>query len=355
MRPEGVLFAAAALAFVAVVALRRGRGAAPVLALAAGALLFIAPLAVRNAMLTGTVSLESKSAINFRLAQGLRAGTPYLAVADALDADARPVGPEIDPRFYSRAPQPQIALRERLGLAFAAEVRHLRDLAETAIGLDYGGGALAALALLGLFGTRWRAARKSDEIVLLGYVCTGYAALAGVWHFWPRYADIVLPVAIVWAARGVTHLRRWSALTRVPDAGLLALAVLLTASAALDVAHARSTRPPVEREAGAWIAAHSDGGLIVDVGTATAFYAGATWSPMPYADDRIAARYLRRIKPAYVVLDSSRAADYPPLHAWFANGLPSDIATRAFAATDGRGRTLVVYRRTAANTVARAR
>src|SRR6202043_3568087 len=133
---------------------------------------------------------------------------------------------------------------------------------------------------------------------------------------------LLLPVVLVWSASGIANLRRWSLKSRLPDAGLAALGLLVVLCVAADTANARSADAGIERTTGAWLAARPAPGPVVDVSTRTAFYAGATWSPLPYGDETASARYLRKLAPSYVVLDSSRAFQYPPLQRWFAPGIP---------------------------------
>ncbi|MDB5042926.1 MAG: hypothetical protein JWN27_3652 [Candidatus Eremiobacteraeota bacterium] len=345
LRPEGALFALAALAIASSVALVRRRRFLPIAVLGASALLLVLPSVVATELYVGRVVLEGKSAINFRLADGLRNGASYLAIADAVDASGRPVGPEIDPRFYAGDQRPpQFGLRHCFMLAALAARAHLRDVPALFADGAYGSGLLILLAVLGLFGTALTRRRLNDEAILVAYVAVGFAALAGVWQMWPRYGMLLLPVVLVWSAAGIAHLRRWSAGSRLPDAGLVALGLVVAVCLARDVTSARSTNAGLERTTGAWIAAHPAPGPVVDVSTGTAFYAGAIWAPLPYGDETASARYLRTLAPSYVVLDSSRAVQFPPLQRWFAHGLPAPLATRAFAVADARGRRLTVYR-----------
>jgi 4-amino-4-deoxy-L-arabinose transferase-like glycosyltransferase len=345
LRPEGALFALAAFAIATTFALVARRGIVPIAALGASALLLALPSFVATELLVGHVVLEGKSAINFRLADGMRNGASYLAIADAVDASGRPIGPEIDPRFYAPDQRaPQFDLPHRLMLAALAERAHLRDVPALFVGSAYGSGLLILLGVLGLFGTALTRRRMHDEAILLAYVAVGFVALASVWQMWPRYGMLLLPVVLVWSAGGIAHLRRWSVGSRLPDAGVAALGLLVAVCVARDVSSARSAEAGIERTTGAWIAAHPAPGPVVDVSTGTAFYAGATWSPLPYGDESASARYLRALAPSYVVLDSSRAFQYPPLQRWFEHGLPPPLATRAFVAADDRGRRLTVYR-----------
>jgi 4-amino-4-deoxy-L-arabinose transferase-like glycosyltransferase len=346
LRPEGLLFALGAFAVIAVVTLAARRSALPLAAFTAAAAAFVVVSLATTYAATGRVALEGKTAINFSLADGLRTGAPYLSVADAVDPDGRPVGPEIDLRYYTpgSAP-PQLPASRRAALAMRAAVNHVGESLRLFSDPAYGGGLLIALAVLGIAGAAWSRAAARDQLVMLAYLGSGFVALAGVWQFWPRYGMIFIPVVILWAAHGVAHLRRWSTRSRLPDVGLGALAALLIVSVGLDIAALRAVDRPLERGAAAWIAAHGPPTpLIADVSTRTAFYAHGIWRPLPYGDARAAARYLRDINPAYVVLDSRRADQYPPIGAWFRKGMPPALATAVYEARDPAGRTLSVYR-----------
>jgi len=345
LRPEGALFALAALAIAIAIALAARRRILPIAVLGGSALVLALPSIVATDLLVGHVVLEGKSAINFRLADGLRSGASYLAIADAVDASGRPVGPEIDPRFYAPDQRaPQFDLRHRLMLAALAARQHARDLPALFADGAYGSGLLILLAVLGLFGTALTRRRARDEAILIAYLAVAFVALASVWQMWPRYGMLLLPIVLVWSAAGIAHLRRWSIGSRFPDAGVVALGLLVAVCVARDVVNARSAGAAIERTTGAWIAAHPAPGPVVDVSSRTAFYAGAIWSPLPYGDESSSAQYLRTLAPSYVVLDSARAVQFPPLQRWFERGLPLPLATRAFTVADGRGRRLTVYR-----------
>lgn len=342
-RPEGLLFAATAFAIVLVTTIARRRHVGAAVVLAACAAVATIPALINTYEATGRATLEGKSSINFHLGAGLRTGAPYLAVADAVDGAGHPVGPEIDPRFYSaRQPPPRVPAGEALGLIAGAAIRHVRDVVAAFASREYGFGLLALAAAAGLAAGPWSRSRFGDELVLIAYVVAAYVALAGVWHFWPRYAAIFLPAAICWAARGVAVFGRFR-VRMLPDAGLVLLSVLLLGSLAVDVADARENGPALERVAGAWIGAHRRDAFVMDVGSQAAFYAGGTWWPMPYGDEGAAARFITSLHPAYVIVDSSRANDFPPLRHWFERGIPPAFAERANAVSSG-GRTMTIYR-----------
>jgi 4-amino-4-deoxy-L-arabinose transferase-like glycosyltransferase len=342
VRPEAALFVVAALLVAAFAPRRR---ALPIVVVAAVAALIAVPAPATTYAVTGRLSLEGKSAINFRLGEGLRRGGSYLSVADALDPAGRPVGPEVDTRYLLPGAMPRPPLASAVGSALLAAVKHVRDVATTFKSRDYGGGLLVAFALIGLVFTPWSRGRVRDEIALGAYVVTGYVALAGVYFFWARYGAVFLPVVLVWAGHGISRLTRWRVGLGKLDLTRAALTIALAAFVTVDVAAARAMPAPIERSAGAWIAAREPRApLVADVSSMTAFYAGGTWAALPYAAAPAATRYLKRLRPAYVVFDSSRAADYPPLKDWFEHGLPPSLGRRVAVFGDARGRRLAVYR-----------
>lgn len=342
VRPEGALFALAALA---VAALAPGRRLLPLVVLGALAALCAVPVLLNTYAVSGRLALEGKSTINFRLSEGLRRGESYLSVADAVAPDGRPLGPEIDTRYLIPGQVPRPSLASTLASALSAEVKHVRDVAVTLKSPEYGFGLLVALGLVGLVFTPWPRRRRYDELALCAFLAAGYVALASVFHFWSRYGALFLPVAVVWAGHGLARLSRVRLRAGSVDAVRVALAAGLAAFVAFDVAAARALPVPLEREAGARLAAAAPRApLVADVSSMTAFYAGGTWAPLPYAAEPVATRYLRRLHPAYVVFDSSRAAEYPPLRRWFAQGLPPELGERVGTVADGSGRRLLIYR-----------
>ena len=309
LRPEGLLFAFAVCAAAMLVSMHRHLSFAPAAIMMLAAIALCIPGVAASYATTGRFELEGKSAINAQIAIGLRSRKSYLSVADGIDDAGRPIGPEIDPRYFRPGPDPSATpLQVRASLAFGAAVKHVRDTIATFAGREYGSGMLLALAALGLAATPWPPRRLGNELVLIGCLMCGYLALTSVWHFWSRYGLIFVPVAVLWAPHDTAKWRDWSARSGLPNLGLAAFALVLSISLVTDVAIARSADVPIERTAGAWIGSQTVRARLVDVTNPTAFYAGGTWSPLPYGGERAATRYLMALHPDYVVLDSRRAA-----------------------------------------------
>jgi 4-amino-4-deoxy-L-arabinose transferase-like glycosyltransferase len=185
-RPEGALFAASACIATMIVAMRRRVSFAPVAVMVLTAAALCMPALAQRYAATGQIAIEGKSAINARIALGLRAGGSYISVANGVDEAGRPVGPEIDPRYY-RPEAPTLPLQTRAALARGAGLKHVRDVTWAFLGREYGSGLLLGLAILGLAAAPWSRSRLGSELALIAFLACGYAALASVWHFWPRY------------------------------------------------------------------------------------------------------------------------------------------------------------------------
>ena len=322
-RWEGVVFPAIAFVALALPSLRARRIPRSAAIAAAASLLVMLPYVANLYRISGHLRLEGESVVNAVLADGMMRGESYLSIADALDADGRPRGPEIDPRYTDlHETMPGPSLQRRIVLAAHAAVRHARDLMAALAGRDFGWGLLAVLAVVGLTHSAWSPQRRADEAVLLGTVALLYLALTSVWHFWPRYAVVFAPFLALWSAKGSRELAAWSRASRIPNVGTLALATFTAVALATDVQQAREDRVAPERLAGAWIRQQVADPFIVDISDRVAYYAGvhARWQPLPYASPALACRYLAFVQADFVVIDTHRAADYPPLVSWFDKG-----------------------------------
>jgi 4-amino-4-deoxy-L-arabinose transferase-like glycosyltransferase len=333
VRWQGVAFPA--IAFVALlIPSLQARGAPRNAFIAAAASLFLMlPYLANEYRISGHLRIEGESVVNAVLADGMMRGASYLSVADALDADGRPRGPEIDPRYTDlHETMPGPSLGRRIVLAAHAAVRHARDLLSAIAGRDFGWGILAALAIVGLTHSAWSPKRRAEEGLLLATVAVLYLALSSVWHFWPRYAVVFVPFLALWAAKGSLELDAWSRASGIPKMGAFALTAFTASALAVVVQHAHHDGTAPERAAGAWIAGQAANPFIVDISDRVAYYAGerARWQPLPYAAPAIACRYLARVGADFVVLDTARAADYPPLAGWFANGPSCPKTTLAY-------------------------
>ncbi len=342
-RPEAVVLVAAFIAICAIQRLRRGLPREALRVFAVTGLAFaicIAPYAAFLSHETGRPAIEGKTAINFGIGRRVEAGQTYTAAAYGVDEALRPVGPGLT----GEASPDDAPSRHPLAYArfFGANLlRHVRALAHVLLLASYGRGLLALLALVGFALGPWNAGRRRDEAQLVGFAAALYISQGSVLQYWDRYADGFLPLLALWGARACAALAE--ALTlRVAGAALAtAFAFGLVGVAA---AEHRQPRDDAERLAGTWLAAHGGAGsTVMESSDRVAYYAGARWAPLPNATPALAARYVARVHPAFVALESDAAATYPEVPVWLARGLPLTGARTVYASASGHLR-VTVYR-----------
>lgn len=355
-RPEGLVLAAAGVAagigaFALLPALR-GRllrcGAIYVVTLAVVAAPYVAYLSGR----AHALRFEGKSAINATIAARMRAGMDYVQAADATDDRLDIIGPELDDDGYFadrwvREPSP----RERIALLAVDARRRLADVPRTLVTRPYGTPVIALLALAGLAGGAWGRRRLAGELTLVLYGLGLFLSLTSLFHFWARYAFGFVPLLAVWSGHG-TALALGLLKRRIAPAlpaALIAAACLLLAFSqrAWFRANVNDATPLAERAAGTWIAAEAgpNPGTILDVSDQSAYYAGGTWSMLPYTPrPGVALAYVLRKNAQYLVLDRSLAGDRGYVTQWLAHGVPDPRAQLVYASGDAREPDVAIYR-----------
>jgi Dolichyl-phosphate-mannose-protein mannosyltransferase len=337
-RPEGAAFVVLAGLALTAAAMRRLGSRRPFAAFAAVTALFVLPFVWFTYHTSGHMVFDGKSRINAVEAAGLRAGHSYLEVADAVTADGRPIGPEINLAYHDpRGEAPVPSMGDRAVMALGAELRHVRDLGYAFKTPAFGSWPLVALALLGFIASTRTRERRLANTVILASVATLYLALGSVWHFWERYAAVFLIFAIVYASQGAEAARAWSRSRRMPDIGVFVLAAVVALSLAVDAREALARVDAPERNLGGWLASHARGALVIDASNLAAYYGDATRLPLPYAPERASRAFLDRAQPDFVVLDARRRNDYPLLARWFDGAPPAADAVLVFTASSAEG------------------
>ncbi len=196
--------------------------------------------------------------------------------------------------------------------------------------------AIVALAALGLFGRGWSPSRWKGEALLVATL----VPLASFWAFFviSRFLVGALPVGMLWAAAGLTHLATWageSLLTAWPKAPRRAprFAATLTVGAVLvlaviaapqQLASGAAAMPWANLAAGEWLAANTaPDTVLMTRNTEVALYAGrpvvaapnATWDELvEYGRARhaslllVSLSELNRLRPQYAGLSDPATA-----------------------------------------------
>lgn len=354
-RPEGLVLGAAGIGagIVAFALLPQRRAAllrcAAVYCVALG--LVATPYVAYLSGQAHALRIEGKSAINATIAARMRDGLDYVQAADAVDERLGIIGPEIDDdSYFADRWVRELPLGERIGLLAVDARRRLADVPRTLISRPYGSPLIALLAVVGLLAGPWDRRRAVAEIALLGYAAGLFLSLASVYHFWDRYAFGFVPLVAIWAGHGGAVLL---GAARQRTAAPAAAAVLAAACVALLFSQRAWFRdnvnagvPLSERAAGAWIAsAGPDPGRILSVSDQSVYYAGGTWSMLPYTTRAdVALEFVRAKSPHYLVLNRSLVDERTYVAQWLAHGVPDSHAQLVHVIGDPRDPDVAIYR-----------
>ena len=342
-RPEGFLLCAAALGFCFVRNLVERRGRDAVVVAVATLLPFLAlagPYVYVQSHLSGHVRLEGKTAVNYAIGQRINSGMSYIEAADGLDAQGRAIGAELAGVIPADAPKAGINPGYLSFLARNA-VHHFRDAASVLRGYPYDRGLLALLAVLGLVTGPWSKPRAWHEAALVCFGLTVFVSLASVAHFWDRYDDTFIPLLAVWGGKSLNEV-----FVRAGRYRPVAATIAVVAMTVIFVVSGRHQPPKsvAKKDAGTWIGAQQPkAGLVMESSDLAAFYAGANWRSLPYAQTPLALRYIAGVAPSYVVLESDAANKVPYLADWLRHGIPDRRATLVHV-DDSGGTEVAVYR-----------
>jgi 4-amino-4-deoxy-L-arabinose transferase-like glycosyltransferase len=356
-RPEGFLLWALAVAVVVVLAFtarRAGRrlDVAILLAIVLPFPVLAAPYVTFLTLQAHHLRIEGKSLVNLDIGLRMNQGMSYTIAADSIDRNLNQTGPELDQNYYFEPPgRAKPAFGTVATFALHNLTRHVREIARVTASRLCGTIVFALLAAFGFFAGPWSRRRAWNQAILVAYGAVVVVGLASVYHFWDRYFVGFIPLVVVWAANGLAVLddaliarTKRSRLEFVPTAlaGLFLTALLFSTKTRF-VDDARSL---VERSAGTWLAQNGGSGArMLSISDQAVFYAGGTWWMLPYApDDATALRYLHKIDPDYVVLDSEYASERPYVNHWLASGIPDRRARVVFRSNGADGVSIAVVR-----------
>jgi len=220
---------------------------------------------------------------------------------------------------------------------------------------------------VGWFGSPWNRPRAAKELFLAACVLPVLIFLP--FHIELRYFAPMLPVLLLWLARGIEALASWLQQTWenlhssakpaarpgpvIPGRGRLGLALsillLVLISAYLLVLQPRVVSAglagmnPSRREAGLWLKANSPAdALIMSRDTEVPFYAERRWAATPNEEYERFIAYVRKRGAVYVVVDEREVTVIrPQLHLLLDEASPPPELQHAYTANDARGKTIV--------------
>ncbi|BDE06668.1 hypothetical protein WPS_19440 [Vulcanimicrobium alpinum] len=333
-RSETIVYAFVALCAV-MLAVRTQRGSAlrRAAALAVAFAVFAVPYAVVISRATGHARIDTKSAVNYALAERIAQGMSYDEAADGLGPGLREDGAELGAGFY--ATHPGIGdppLRARLALAVRGFRSQVARIGRALLSFNFGTPLFAAFALAGLVRGLRRPGVRGVYGIVGAIASLDLCGLLTLQHLWPRYVAPFVPLFAILAAEPLDALvARFSERTTPGIRRGAVVLGLIVVTAYLGLSAHRLSAETVDatlaRRAAAWLDADAPGPkLIMAVGNEVAFYAHGDWMPLPYANSAETLAYVRGKRPTYLLLEGSRTAARPYLSAWLRDGVPDASA-----------------------------
>jgi 4-amino-4-deoxy-L-arabinose transferase-like glycosyltransferase len=219
---------------------------------------------------------------------------------------------------------------------------------------------LLSLLALGLFGSAWNRDRTIKELFLAASVLPVFIFLP--FHIELRYFAPMLPVLLLWVAKGIAALADWLDQTwqnlRWPlqqDAAPAGLGRSLTVVFSLvlvlyfAVLQPRAVRDGLAgmnlspRDAGNWLKVHAPAdALIMSRDTEVPFYAERRWAATPNEDYATFIAYVRKRGAAYLVVNEREVTVIRPQLSLLLNeDAPPAGLRHVYTAPDARGKTIV--------------
>jgi hypothetical protein len=219
---------------------------------------------------------------------------------------------------------------------------------------------LLFLVALGLFGTVWNRERTLKELFLVAAVLPVFIFLP--FHIELRYFAPMLPILLLWVAKGIAALADWLQQTTM---NLLARPQMDGAPAALGrgviilfslllVLYFAALQPRVvrdgvagvnvsRRDAGTWLKDNAPtDALIMSRDTEVPFYAERRWAATPNEEYDTFIAYVRRRGAAYLVVDEREVTVIrPQLSRLLDENSPPPGLQHVYTAPDPRGKTIV--------------
>jgi 4-amino-4-deoxy-L-arabinose transferase-like glycosyltransferase len=322
---------------------------------------------------TGRPRIEAKSVANYVEARGWAAGLPPGQIFFAVDPQLNEVGLS-NQSDLAMMQQTKLSSGKVLWLALHGATKNVKSLLTTLLESRLFGGALFVL-LVGIGGLSVTLDR--DALARRGFLVVACVAsivpLFSLHDFHDRFVFPFLTFLLPFAGYGIVRLfesvkailinllgadRRISFLS-----GILAgcTAVVIAGAVLMLEAHTVShletevrlqeqditvrRGDPFINQIGKTIGGfHLQHPLVMDANPAIGFYAGAADWPLPYCDSDTAVRYLAKIKPDFVVLQSANAAVFPYVAEWMAKGIPDPRAILLATEAAPDGGSVQIYR-----------
>jgi 4-amino-4-deoxy-L-arabinose transferase-like glycosyltransferase len=333
------------------------------LLLAATFTVFAAPYIVWLSMQIGGLHFEGKGELNYAIAAAMERGQTEQSAMYGIDHDLHGTGVWMKTNLdviRSVRFDPKIIFS-----IFSDNTVHNISAAADIVddGKFLGSPILWGLVVLGLFGRRWREGTRAAQPYLFIVVAIPLLASITISHLQlqARYFLPFLPVMIIWAVNGLSHLCHWVTVglknncwnvatsrrvARVVASVIIGMLLLVSAAGIEDDpflrAFGRNSLPV--KVAGEWLHSFAPGPItVMDASAVLAYHAKASFLFYPDTDEATALRYIAANKVNFLILQEKWLPHMGYARAWFDRGVPLPNAHLVYSVdTQGRGR-IVIY------------
>ena len=324
-------------------------------------LLLVSPYAKYLYDHTGSLRLEGKWNINFTIGERIQQGLDFSHAAYGVGENSRESGPLLHPSQFAAYTPFHHSLRDKLSYLFHEAAVNRFDLYGQFSSYLLGDPLVFILVTIGLFRRSWSPRRLLHEMVLLVMCSSLLLLMLTAQHIERRYVFPLIPILIVWAAKGIDELGSWTrsllARCKLPAFahGLPAAGVQLTVLGSVllislygsqsdgDFRVEEASNLPV-KNAGLWLKTYDPGPKrIASWDARITWYADAAYLQFPNADSATTLRYFESQKPDYIYLSEHYSRPDPTMVDWLSHGIPDRHARLVYSATTGLGK-IAIYR-----------
>jgi 4-amino-4-deoxy-L-arabinose transferase-like glycosyltransferase len=313
---------------------------------------------------TDALRLQAKWDINYTMARNRLAGRSYMEADYGIRPDLTVEGPLLAPNEFVNTTPYSHTLTDQLSTLASIAEHNARTVYHFVLDRQIGAPMILALLIVGFCRTPWSNARLRHEMLLLVMASSIVAVVLTSATGEERYIFPLVPVLLVWSAKGLVELSQWIAgweavkdSVRVRPA--LVAAVLQVSAIAAIVGPSvkgvqddflfwseRSGAASAAREAGLWLAQQKpvSSRIAVSRSAVVPYYAKRIGVALPYGDSDATRRYIAKRNVDFVVLESEEAPLLPVVGQWMDRGIPDPHARLLYDRTNKTGNRVVIYR-----------
>jgi 4-amino-4-deoxy-L-arabinose transferase-like glycosyltransferase len=370
-RPEAFLFILLTGGYVFIVAFFRKeewkRTFSGIIAMTLLFLIIASPYIYYLYRYTGKFHMEGKTPVNFAIGQLVLSGRSGMESVYGVDDDLNEYGVYMgDINRYYMPNVNNATPGELFTYSFRAVKEQMINIYNDAVKMPaYGGPFLLALVVMGLFRSPWDRSRAMKEFYLFSIVLSIIVVILSVLFFQSRYLYLLLPILLLWGAKGIDEIASWMGktlnltvksnvvwITRIPHVvriilvfGILSVAAWYDISEKHDDLASRKISCINTKNAGLWLKDQPPPDKVVmDAGSAVPYYSRAEYIALPYASSSTAIKYMYKKSPDYIVLRGALSNQRPYLREWLTEGIPDRHAILIYDVGNRIEDTIKIYK-----------